>query len=305
MMIRRLAFLASLTLAALAQSSMLASTIQTAAPAAEARSAPEQLTADTPRVTAAGASFTVPAGWSIVTSKSVVILQPPEPDTHIAIVDTQATDAAGAVAAGWAAYKPEHKWPVKVVTARPPREGWEDRQVFDYETSPNERAVVQAIALRAGSTWTAVILDGKEPTFEKRNAPIGLIIQSLRPKGYQRESFAGRRAHPLDAARIAEIKAFVEDSMQKLGIPGASLALVDGGKVVYEGGLGKRELGKPEPVDENTLFMAASNTKVMTTLLLSELVDEKKLKWDEPVVDVYPSFKLGDPETTKKVLVKN
>jgi CubicO group peptidase (beta-lactamase class C family) len=66
-----------------------------------------------------------------------------------------------------------------------------------------------------------------------------------------------------------------------------------------------RELGKPEKVDENTLFMAASNTKGMTTLLLSELVDEKKLKWDEPVTDVYPSFKLGDADTTKKVLVKN
>ena len=247
----------------------------------------------------------VPAGWSVVTGKNLVILQPPEADTHIAIVDTQASDAAGAVAAGWAAYKPEHKWPVKVVTSRPPREGWEDRQVFDYETSPNERAVVQAVALRAGSVWTAVILDGSEPTFEKRSAPIGLIVQSLRPKGYHRESFAGRKAHPLDAARIADIKAFVEDSMQKLGIPGASLALVDGGKVVYEGGLGVRELGRPERADENTLFMAASNTKGMTTLLLSELVDEKKLKWDEPVIDVYPTFKLGDPETTKKVLVKN
>ena len=247
----------------------------------------------------------VPAGWSIVTGKNLVMLQPSEPDTHIAIIDTQATDAASAIAAGWSAYKPEHKWPVKVVTSRPPREGWEDRQVFDYETSPNERAVVQAIALRAGSTWTAVILDGKEPTFEKRGAPIGLILQSLRPKGYQRESFAGRTAHPLDAARIAEIKRFVEDSMQKLGVPGASLALVDHGKVVYEGGLGVRELGKPEQVDENTLFMAASNTKGMTTLLLSELVDEKKLKWDQPVVEVYPSFKLGDPETTKRVLVKN
>ena len=93
--------------------------------------------------------------------------------------------------------------------------------------------------------------------------------------------------------------------MQKLGIPGASLALVDGGKVVYEAGLGVRELGRPERADENTLFMAASNTKGMTTLLLSELVDEKKLRWDEPVIDVYPTFKLGDPETTKKVLVKN
>jgi CubicO group peptidase (beta-lactamase class C family) len=74
---------------------------------------------------------------------------------------------------------------------------------------------------------------------------------------------------------------------------------------VFEGGFGVRELGKPERVDENTVFMAASNTKGMTTLLLSELVDEKKLKWDEPVVDVYPAFKLGDADTTKKVLVKN
>src|SRR5437762_10963929 len=93
--------------------------------------------------------------------------------------------------------------------------------------------------------------------------------------------------------------------MKTLGIPGASLALIEGGKIVYQGGLGVRELGKPERVDENTLFMAASNTKGMKTLLLSELVDEKKLKWDQPVIDVYPSFKLGDPDTTKKVLVKN
>jgi CubicO group peptidase (beta-lactamase class C family) len=164
---------------------------------------------------------------------------------------------------------------------------------------------VQARAARAGSAWTIVLLDGTDMTFEKRGAPIGLIIQSLRPKGYERESFAGRKAHPLDAARIAQIKEFVESSMKELGVPGASIALVDGGKVVFEGGFGVRELGKPEKVDENTLFMAASNTKGMTTLLLSELVDEKKLRWDEPVVEVYPQFKLGDPDTTKRVLVKN
>jgi CubicO group peptidase (beta-lactamase class C family) len=127
----------------------------------------------------------------------------------------------------------------------------------------------------------------------------------LRPKGYHRETFAGRTAQPLDAAHIDQLKEFVQTSMQQLGIPGVSMALVDRGKVVYEGGFGVRELGKPEPVDENTLFMAASNTKGMTTLLLSELVDEKQLRWDEPVIDVYPSFKLGDAETTKKVLVKN
>src|SRR5215831_4942342 len=304
MYVPRIALLAVVTLATFLQVSAAGPAVQSTAQA-ETRSTPERLTADTPRVTPGGATFTVPTGWSIATGKSLVILEPPETGTHIAIVDSQAADATAAVAAAWAAYKPDVKRPLKLVTPRPGRQGWDERQVFDYETSPNERAVAQALALRAGSSWTVVILDGTEPTFEKRAAPIGIVVQSLRPKGYARESFAGRKAQPLDAAHIAQMKSFVEASMQELGIPGASIALVDGGKVVFEGGFGVRELGKPERVDENTLFMAASNTKGMTTLLLSELVDEKKLRWDEPVTDAYPKFKLGDADTTKRVLVKN
>src|SRR5215467_4094772 len=306
MFIRRIALLSVVVIAAFVQAFAAGSALLSSAPVqAEARSAPERLPADTPRVTPGGATFTVPTGWSISTGKSLVVLEPPETDTHIAIVDSQAADATAAVAAAWAAYKPDVKRPLKLVTPRPGRQGWDERQVFDYETSPNERAVAQALALRAGSSWTVVILDGTEPTFEKRSAPVGIILGSLRPKGYTRESFAGRKAQPLDAAHIAQLKSFVETSMQELGIPGASIALVDGGKVVFEGGFGVRELGKPERVDENTLFMAASNTKGMTTLLLSELVDEKKLRWDEPVTEAYPKFKLGDADTTKRVLVKN
>src|ERR1700685_854745 len=281
------------------------SAIATFPQSAATKPASERVTADTPRVTSAGATFKVPSGWSIEAGKALVILTTPETDTHIVIVDSQAADAKAAVAAAWAAYKPVSKRPVKLVTPRPAREGWEERQVFDYETSPNERAVVQTLALRAGKLWTVVILEGTDPTVEKRSAPIGLVFESLRPKDYHRESFAGRTPHRLDEAHIALLKAFVETSMQQLGIPGVSIALVDGGKVVYEGGFGVRELGKPERVDENTVFMAASNTKGITTLLLAELVDDKKLRWDEPVVDVYPAFKLGDAETTKQVLVKN
>ncbi|MCU1310328.1 MAG: hypothetical protein JWO20_1453 [Candidatus Angelobacter sp.] len=305
MSIRRRRLLAFLIAAAVVQGSVCFSTALASSQSPQGKAAPEVLAADTPRATPDGATFTVPSGWSIVTGKNLVIVQPPETDTHIAVVDSHAADATAAVADAWASYRPEVKRPLKLVTPRPARNGWKERQVFDYETSPNERAVVQVIALRDASSWTVLILDGSEPTFEKRSAPISLIVQSLRPKGYQRESFAGRKAQPLDAGRIAQIKSFVETSMQELGIPGASIALIEGGKIVYEGGFGVRGLGKPERVDENTLFMAASNTKGMTTLLLSQLVDEKKLRWDEPVTEVYPSFKLGDAETTKHVLVKN
>jgi len=274
--------------------------------AQEARSKAELVPTDTAKVSPGGATFTVPAGWSLETAKDLEVLTPPETDTRVAIFDAGATaDAKAAVTAAWMALKGGQTHPVKIVTPRPAREGWDERQVFDYETSPNERAVIQAVALRGGTTWTVFLIEGKEPTVEKRGSPLSLVYQSLRPKGYQKESFAGRQAHPLDAARTAQLSEFVQNSMKLLGIPGVGMALLDHDKVVFQGGFGTRELGKPEKVDENTLFMAASNTKGMTTLLLAKLVDEGKLRWDEPVVQAYAPFKLGDAETTKKVLVKN
>src|SRR5580692_9273383 len=274
--------------------------------AQEARSKAELVSADTGKVSPGGATFTVPAGWSMETGKDLVVLSPPETDTHVAIFDAGAAgDAKAAATAAWLAYKGKETHPVKLMTASAPKDGWDERQTVEYETSPNERASIFAMALRAGKNWTVIVLDGTDPTAEKRAAPIDLIFSTVRPKGYQKESFAGRQAHPLDPARIAQLTDFVQNGMKLLDVPGVGLALLDHEKVVFVSGFGVREMGKPEKVDENTLFMAASNTKGMTTLLLARLVDEGKLKWDEPVVDVYPKFKLGDAETTKKVLVKN
>jgi CubicO group peptidase (beta-lactamase class C family) len=202
-------------------------------------------------------------------------------------------------------YRPDVHRKVQTMTARPGRNGWDERQVVEYETSPNEKAAIQAIASRSGTKWTVIIIDGKEATVEKRGAALGLMLASLRPAGYTRETFAGRTAHPFDAARIEALKSFVQTAMQQLGVPGAGVALVEHGKVVYEGGLGVRELGKSEPVDAHTLFMIASNTKGMSTLLLARLVDEGKLRWDQKVTDVYPAFRLGSAETTSKVLMKD
>jgi CubicO group peptidase (beta-lactamase class C family) len=165
--------------------------------------------------------------------------------------------------------------------------------------------VVYALAWRAGRDWLVAIVEASRATFEKRNAAFSLTIGSLRPKGFERETFAGKKARPLDAERIALLEDFVRNVMQQFGIPGVGLSLIDGGKVVFQGGLGVKALGKPDPVDADTLFPAASNTKAMTTLLLAELVDQGKLRWDEPVTQAYPDFRLGDRETTRQVLVKH
>jgi 3-mercaptopyruvate sulfurtransferase SseA/CubicO group peptidase (beta-lactamase class C family) len=279
--------------------------VERSASAAHVAAPPEHVAADTSRTTPGGATFTVPAGWTIVLRGSVVALDPPEPDSHLALVDVQAKDADAAVAEAWAAFKPDFKRPLKIALPQTAREGWDERRVYQYETSPNERATVFAFAWRAGTAWTVTLVDASDATFEKRGAPFSLVFSSLRPKGYQRETFAGKKAHPIDATMISELTEFLADGMKKFDVAGVAFSLIDGGRVVYEGGLGVKELGKPDPIDANTLFMAASNTKAMTTLLLAELADEKKLRWDQPVTEIYPAFKLGDPATTKQVLVKH
>ena len=280
-------------------------TLLFALPALAQPPATEKIDKDSPRATPSGTTFTAPAGWTMTTKGGMVLLDPPEPDSHVAIVDVKAKNADAAVAAGWAAFRTGFSRPLRISLPQPSLNGFDERQMYVYETSPNERAEVSARAWRAGETWTVVLVDGTEPTFEKRAAPLGLVLQSVRPKGYARESFAGKKANRLDEQRLAILRDFVASGMKMLDTPGVGLAFLDGGKTVWAGGLGVKELGKPDPVDADTLFIAASNTKALTTLLLAELVDEGKVRWNQPVAELFPAFKLGNEETTKQVQVEH
>jgi CubicO group peptidase (beta-lactamase class C family) len=264
-----------------------------------------KLSADTPMTTVLGNAFIAPKDWSIRVEGPATILQSPEGDSWVALVDVEAKTPDEALAAAWQAYKPDAKWPLKVSNDLPDRDGWSRRRAYDYQTSPNEKRGVDAVVYYAGSSWTVVIEDVADAVAGKRGAQLSLIFGRLLPKGYSRESFAGKKANTLDQARISELGRFVEQGQKVLGVPGVSLGVVQDGKVVFAGGFGVKELGGTEKPDGDTLFMIASNTKAMTTLLLAKLVDEHRITWDTPVTKLLPSFKLGDAATTQSVLVKH
>ena len=206
----------------------------------------ERFAVDTPLTTSSGATFTSPSGWDVTFSADKYVLAPPEGDSHLALVDVRAADTETAVAAAWVSYRPDAHRPLKIAMACAPCDGWEEGHVYVYETSPNEKVVVSAQAWRASGAWTVAIIEATEATFEKRIAAFSLTLKSLRPKGYQREMFADRKARPLDAERVAQITDFVRHLMLQFGIPGVGLSLIDGGKIVFEGGFGVKSLGKPE-----------------------------------------------------------
>ena len=159
--------------------------------------------------------------------------------------------------------------------------------------------------MRANDMWTVTIYDMAQAVSEKRGAQVALIFGRLFPKGYERETFAGKPAKKLGPSEIAALSAFIETGRQKLGVPGVALGLIQDGKVVFADGFGVRELGGTARPDADTMFMIASNTKALTTLMLAKLVDEGKITWDTPVTTLLPSFKLGDADTTSRVLVKH
>ncbi len=106
-------------------------------------------------------------------------------------------------------------------------------------------------------------------------------------------------------SRISGLDAYVSKSIKDWNVPGLAIAIVKDGQVVFAKGYGVRELGKPEPVDEHTLFAIGSTTKALTAAALGMLVDEKKLRWDDPVTKHLCDFQLYDPYVTREVTVRD
>ncbi|MFE8598534.1 serine hydrolase domain-containing protein [Archangium violaceum] len=273
--------------------------------AAPAGGAPRVLDADTPATTRAGHRFIAPAGWSLRVAGTATILESPEGGSWVAFVDTEGVAEDAALAAAWAAFPPGGPRALRSSTAEPNRDGWRDQRTHTYQTSPDERRTVTARTMRHGERWTVRIADLANTVASKREAQIKLLFEELLPSGYVRETFAGRTAHKLDASRLAVLTGFITRAQRTLEVPGVSIGIVQDGKVVLAAGFGVREHGKPEPVDADTRYLVASNTKSLTTLMLGKLVDEGKLTWETPVATALPAFVLGDAETTRSVQIKH
>ena len=78
------------------------------------------------------------------------------------------------------------------------------------------------------------------------------------------------------------------------GVPGAAIAVVAGDTTMYTRCFGLRELGRPDQVDDDTLFQLGGVSRAYTTTLLAALAGEGELRWDEPVRRVWPGFRLSD-----------
>ncbi|MEW6373015.1 MAG: serine hydrolase [Pseudomonadota bacterium] len=107
------------------------------------------------------------------------------------------------------------------------------------------------------------------------------------------------------AASSYDLEQDVNRVMKAFDVPGIAIAVVKDGQVVAARGFGVRKLGEPAKVDGKTLFEIASNSKAFTAAALAMLVDEGKLKWDDPVVKHLPDFQMYDAYVTREMTVRD
>ncbi len=107
------------------------------------------------------------------------------------------------------------------------------------------------------------------------------------------------------AAQLPELDAYIEKARKDFDCPGIAVAIVKDGKVLMTKGYGVRTLGKPEPVDENTMFDTASLSKSFTAAAIATLVDEGKMRWDDPVRRYLPELEFPDAYRNANVTIRD
>lgn len=80
------------------------------------------------------------------------------------------------------------------------------------------------------------------------------------------------------------------EAVERGDLVGAVLLVAKDGKVVLHEAVGWRHKGKGLPMERNTMFRMASNTKPTIATAISILVEERKLSYDDPVRKHIPSF---------------
>jgi len=107
------------------------------------------------------------------------------------------------------------------------------------------------------------------------------------------------------AAPPKNFDAHVAKVMRASEVPGATVAIVENGRVTHARGYGVRSLGSPAEVDADTLFQIGSTTKAFTATALAILVEEGKIGWDDRVIDHLPGFRMYDPWVTREITVRD
>jgi CubicO group peptidase (beta-lactamase class C family) len=139
---------------------------------------------------------------------------------------------------------------------------------------------------------------------------IGLFIaasaqEASKPSSTQ-ASVPSLRADVAQAQIVATLEKHVPQLMKDGEVPGLALALVRNGDVVWHRGFGVKNSRTKEPVDDATIFEAASLSKPVFAYAVLKLVDSGKFDLDKPLSQYSPGYVVsGDDPRLSQITARH
>jgi CubicO group peptidase (beta-lactamase class C family) len=101
---------------------------------------------------------------------------------------------------------------------------------------------------------------------------------------------------------VGGIDAAAADVLKATGVPSASVAVVQGGKVAYVKAYGMARLEPPMPAEAGMQYSIGSISKQFTAAVVLLLVQDGKVKLDDPVGKYLPDLARANEVTVRQVL---
>jgi CubicO group peptidase (beta-lactamase class C family) len=253
------------------------------------------------------AATPLPSGWSLgQEARALLTVVSPEGDLHVAfatgpIAGTPEETAGSA----WRLFDSSFDFPVLQKVQMPGSSGWDAISQIVYSVPAAEsRSAVAILRTLQDRAYLTLIL-GSKGSLSRRGAQISELLENWKPEGLTAKSLAGSQRRTWEPKQSAEMASFLRSAMEQMHVPGAAIAVVQGGRIVFAEGFGVRRIGSNEQVRPETQFMIGSSTKPLTTLMMARLVAAGNFEWSTPVTRLLPDFALADSELTSRLQMRH
>jgi CubicO group peptidase (beta-lactamase class C family) len=248
-------------------------------------------------------SAPIPTNWTVEEKEGYALFNDPDKAINIYVLAVPGEDGAQAIADGWKQVDPNFSFEIEDTQTPPPSGGIEEVVVVDYDT-PQDR-IVQGLAQKYQGNIYLLLVEGATDVVARRASQLGIIASGLKITALEETDLADATPKPFDDTIKGELEAFITANLEPSKIPGAVVAVVQNGEVVYEGAFGVKELGKDDPMTYDTSMKIGSTGKSLTTMMMGTLVDDGVMTWDTPAQEILPGFAVKDPELSKTITVRN
>jgi CubicO group peptidase (beta-lactamase class C family) len=232
----------------------------------------------------------------------LVTVLSPEADLRVTFASRPTTGTPEEIAfQTWRVVDDGFAFPLQRKVQMPGSGGWDAVFQIFYNVPAASSTSAWAILRTLHDKTYITLICGAKASLSRRLAQISDLIEQWKPEGLSPQSLANSPRRAWHEKLSSEMASFLRGAMAEMRVPGAAIAVVQRGRIVFAEGFGLRSTGSDEPVLPETRFMIGSSTKPLTTLMMARLVAQGRFEWSTPLVKLLPDFALADAELTRRL----